>query len=167
MNEDQSLYYLAGIIDGEGSISIDRKSCSYMAVNGTKRTYYYHRVDLCISNTNPKLTSWLKENFGGTVSSIKRKSRNHSTVYCWRIYCRQAERLLIKAAPLLLLKRQQAELALSLFSKRTWGTVPESVFNERERVRYEISSLNRRFRIVSHIVLRPAVQWKNRDRLCG
>ena len=52
----QSIFYLAGIIDGEGTISITHLK---------SRNEY--RLRLLVTNTDRRLMDWLKTNFGGLL----------------------------------------------------------------------------------------------------
>ena len=60
-NRREKLIYLAGIIDGEGSIGIEHLS----PCKNRKKSYYVCR--LCVINTDEKLIIWIKDNFGGSV----------------------------------------------------------------------------------------------------
>jgi len=61
--------YLAGIIDGEGCISL--------AKNGCARKY----IKIVVVNTSKDLIFWLKENFDGWIRLNKSKIGNRKD--CW------------------------------------------------------------------------------------
>ena len=71
---DNDLAYIAGIVDGEGSIAI--KKVSY-------KDYYYYYPCVAIYNTNDRLFEWLKSRIGGIVS-IHIKTYGEKTVKRWR-----------------------------------------------------------------------------------
>lgn len=103
---DCSWSYLAGIIDGEGTISILRR-CKNQAV---KESYF---VRLSIPNTSDVLITWLRERFDGSLSSRARSNKwKTSYVLVWNM--RQACSLLMGSLPYLVNKRPQAMLALEM-----------------------------------------------------
>lgn len=100
--------YLAGIIDGEGSI-------------GTTKTGYPPNIvgRVIVANTDLRLLTALNEFFGGymTVRSKGQKSN-------WKPFAtltwtgRQAEKILVGARPFLIIKGEQADLCLELIRMR-------------------------------------------------
>lgn len=66
-----------------------------------------------IANSNIELMKWLVRNFGGVYYSKPRHKENWKTGYTWRPKGRKnAETLLLGVLPYLVLKREQANLAL-------------------------------------------------------
>jgi hypothetical protein len=90
--------YLAGIIDGEGSI---------IFLNG--------RVDrplILVTNTNPELIEWIKNTFGGLVYSHK-QSKPRKTKLEWKVYSIDGcLRILESVFPYLIIKREKAREAI-------------------------------------------------------
>jgi hypothetical protein len=99
--------YLAGIIDGEGCIG-QRKNVK------EGREYRYVRID--IGQKYPALLNWLFDTFEvGRVRTYIRKSRNNRVCFTWRIHGALACSYILKGVlPYLVIKREQAELAISL-----------------------------------------------------
>lgn len=91
--------YTAGIIDGEGSIGIQR--------NRKNSNSYSLRIR--VTNTDPWVCYWLKNTFGGSVS-IETTDRNRPC-YKWTIACRKAGIFLAMILPYLHIKKPQAEIA--------------------------------------------------------
>jgi len=101
--------YLAGLIDGEGSIAVSRKrDCS-----GVRRGYSY-RLNLSISNTDTDLVQWcLKVTGVGTIGRCcSTNPLRHKAATRWTVWTRQAAQVLEQVVPHLVSKRQHAELAL-------------------------------------------------------
>jgi len=110
------LAYLAGIIDGEGSIVPYNKTA-------TKR---YWRIT--VGNTSEDLIQWLKSNFGGTVNDKKQTWNTwlgdapphggQKPMWGWYVG-RQADVFAILSAvePLLIIKRGRANVALDEIRK--------------------------------------------------
>jgi hypothetical protein len=66
--------YMAGLIDGEGSISINRAQCYGK----------YGMVSLSVSSTDRELLEWIKSVFGGCIVTHKKYKDNHSQSWTWR-----------------------------------------------------------------------------------
>ena len=101
--------YLAGFIDGEGSLEIRKHKR-----NGNYGVYYEGK--LRISQANKDIIEWLKNSFGGYMENGK---NNHgSEYYCWTL--KNTVKLLPfiqRIIPYLRLKKERAEL-LRKFMKR-------------------------------------------------
>ena len=94
--------YLAGIVDGEGSILI---TC-----------YHHHgrkswRIKLTISNTSKRIIDKVIDAFGGYCTESRRKGANF-VLYQWDIYGKHARKALEEIKPYLIEKQAQAELAI-------------------------------------------------------
>jgi hypothetical protein len=94
--------YLAGIIDGEGCITIMSRGQNQKPV-----------VAVIVSNTDPRLMAYLKDNFGGNVRIQAKQVGNRKPCWQWRVLARQAEAVLVGVRPFLLLKADQADIALA------------------------------------------------------
>jgi hypothetical protein len=102
--EDTVLAYTAGIIDGEGNIGI-------YANNSNGNPVYRMRVR--VSNTNTKIIFWLKDLYGGSTGVNKVKSgHNWKPAWYWTISCNTALGFLEQIYPYLILKKEQAEIAI-------------------------------------------------------
>ena len=101
--------YVAGIIDGEGSISMFR-------ISSKDKPRYAMRVVVGI--TDPWLPQFLKMRFGGSVWLAKRNNPKHKDCWFWQLSAKKAAPFLLSIVPYLCLKRPQAELALQWQSRR-------------------------------------------------
>ena len=102
--EATDLAYLAGILDGEGSITIAESPRNV--------------VRLGIANTNVELMKWLLS-IGGGISECQRKANQKSQTPCyhWQIYSRIDVRSFLAAVvPYMRIKRAKAELAIEVIS---------------------------------------------------
>ncbi|MGH9317727.1 MAG: hypothetical protein ACRD1P_11560 [Thermoanaerobaculia bacterium] len=141
--------YLAGIIDGEGTIGI-------LKVKPKDHRNVFHYAVVEVSNTNSKLIEWLTVNVGCQSGCVvqNRTKLDKSGEKCkplFRIAWRslQAERVIRIALPYLVLKREQAELVLRLRStmQKKGGvrvSVSKEVFLFRESLFQRIKKLNTR-----------------------
>jgi len=97
--EDMS--YLAGIIDGEG--------CFYLANCKNGHGYYHTSPRIIVTNTNYDIMIWLKENYGGHITTRLSKDPNHKTMYQWIIENQKALMLANWIYPLLIIKKDQVK----------------------------------------------------------
>lgn len=103
------LAYMAGIVDGEGCIAIER----YVS-----KGHGYYRAKLRVANTNKELLEFLKLYFGGTISNFGKRSPNQKPAYMWAIPGETAIKCIKALLPYLFLKRPQAQLAIKFQSKK-------------------------------------------------
>ncbi len=94
--------YLAGIIDGEGNISIVK--------GNIKRPNFYYSGYVQVGNTDTRLVYWLEANFGGRVCHESRAKVNSKLKWYWTL--KDCSSLLKGVMQYLVLKRAQAELVL-------------------------------------------------------
>lgn len=103
--------YLAGIVDGEGSIYIGNFSCN--PKTGAK----YYQTNCQVTNTCKELIEWLHANFGGLQS----KRPEHITekygqkpVFIWTASGELLTHLCELMLPFLVAKRKQCEIMLEM-----------------------------------------------------
>lgn len=125
--------YLAGIIDGEGTLLISRS-------NRGSYLNYYGRIH--VKNTDYRLIKWLVENFGGNVhKNTPTDPEKHAVAYSWYFSgdAHDKEILLLALMPYLIVKREQAKQLVEFF--RMSGQVNP---NKREELYQRMKVLNRR-----------------------
>lgn len=110
--------YVAAMMDGEGSFSITKTTLH--TENG--KPYFGYDCKIMVSNTSIELMKWLVDHFGGSyrcsvkhISAAARANGQKSMRPCYRWtverYERQ-EKFLLGILPYLVIKREQANLAL-------------------------------------------------------
>lgn len=112
-----SLEYLAGIIDGEGCLSISYDK------PGSKISPRFV-AQLSVVNTNMKLLADLKKQFGGSIHSIRsgqigRSRRKYKPCGAWTKTATQAAEIATKVLPYLRIKHKQAVLIIKLSTRKT------------------------------------------------
>ena len=151
MPTETEISYLAALIDGEGFIGIDS---SYK--RRFKNQTYQVRIGVC--NTKRKLLDWIKLRFGGSVLFRgKPKSPKHSPSYEWRIQAKKAGEIIRLVYPYLILKREQAKIALefrdtfkeSLIYTHQKGRfsntqIKSTIIKKRKELREKMLALNKR-----------------------
>ncbi len=139
------LAYTAGLFDGEGSVGI-REGRKAGQVKPR-----YHSLTVSITSTEPALTSWLQEHFGGTVNPNHRENaaRNYKDAWKWQLRARHAGAFLEAILPYLIVKRPQALVGLELRKLAGQGRatpVTPELWAKREALKQEMHRLNRRGR---------------------
>lgn len=105
MLSSEQLAYIAGIVDGEGCIGLTRM----------KQTRIVMRVSVAM--TDKIIPEWLDAEFGGTLS-VRNTRPGWKTRYDWNIYSQKALVFLKQVLPFLVIKKGQAELAITFQEAR-------------------------------------------------
>jgi len=96
--------YLAGLIDGEGSIAL---------ANGGKARYWW-AAKLSISNTRLHVLYWIKDVLQvGYVHLSKQINPKARLGGFWAVHGRQADAVLKRCLPYLRIKREHAEIVIA------------------------------------------------------
>lgn len=143
MNDIQ-IGYLAGIIDGEGCVYVNKRK-----PHGRRKTFGYG-VKVCVSITSYNLVEWFVKN--ARLTSIHHKipegNRKEQWLCTWNNST--AEWLLTLVLPHLVIKTKQAKLGLRLL-KHLRETpivrgrcVQKKHLDYREEIKKSISALNKR-----------------------
>jgi hypothetical protein len=135
----ESIIYAAGIIDGEGSISIEIQKREY----GVRKVDYY-AIRLVVINTNLELMNWLLSSFGGALG--KRKSIvNRRQVYTWSIHSLNASNLLSECYPYMIVKKSHAEAVIQFMNLKSKGTwfVTDEIQKERRDLYDKLKKINK------------------------
>ena len=128
--------YIAGIIDGEGCISIGK---SYKSIGVSA----YHSLVILVVNCDRGLIDYMVDTVGeGHVYVQQGRKANHRPLHQWIIGQREAQRFLKEVRDYLVIKRDQADVALN-FMKTFDGIVPSGGYRTpksvlRQRDEYEV-----------------------------
>lgn len=107
MRNKSKLAYLAGVIDSDGCISSQK--------NSKCRTY---RAYVVVIQKDMVLIEWLYSNFGGAVSLVSTKREDRKDYYIrWQIVGTGMRDLLKQCLPFLVIKKEQAKLAIAIVDK--------------------------------------------------
>ena len=111
-----SAEYVAGFLDGEGSVSLN--------ITG-KKPSNRQQVSFPVkcSNTDEKIIRDLREQYGGSVSA-GRPLPKHQPFWVWTIQGAAAAALLREIRPFMRIKHRQADLALEYWE---WSRQPREV----------------------------------------
>jgi hypothetical protein len=95
---EEDVIYLAGFLDGEGTLSIHKSKKGY-------------RVVVQAVSTTESVMLWLKRTFGGYIDFKPAKAFNSSPLYVWRISQRETLLLLLpRLIPHLKIKKLAAQI---------------------------------------------------------
>jgi len=100
-----TLAYTAGIIDGDGCVSISK--CK----DKTKKGFHY-QLDVAVWSIDEWLIRWLKMQYGGTIV-FRPASGVRQDRWKWALTSNKATSFLLLVLPYLNLKQPQAEIAIS------------------------------------------------------
>ena len=141
--------YMAGIIDGEGSIYIGNFS-----KNPTTGALYY-QTNIEISNTDEPLIDWIHSTFGGRKALYTRKqmaANSRKQVYRWMATGILVDHIVKLIYPYIITKKRQCEIMLKMREtyketgmrkgKPSNERVPEHIMKLREELYREMRSLH-------------------------
>ena len=132
MSDKAKFAYLAGIIDGEGCLTIGA---------GRKGNITNYNSIIMIASTDERLIKWLQNNFGGNYYTSKRTSPKWKQAYIWRFLKKKdIEVLLLAILPYLIIKREQAITLLEFVRLPRYQETPE----KRAELHAKIKKLNTR-----------------------
>jgi len=103
--------YLAGIIDGEGSIYIGNFSSN--PKTGSK----YYQTNIEVTNSDKSLMDWISEVFGGritTYAASQMPKNARRTYYRWIATGERVTHLVEILLPYLIAKKNQAEIMIKM-----------------------------------------------------
>lgn len=137
------LGYLAGLIDGEGNISIGQTTTAKGQLNPSCS------LVVQIANCDIELMDWLLDVVGGSVRTHNHKNKTWRVGYQWQIFGANAEAFLKAIEPQLRIKRRQCEVALKFRALGGGNRSGRSVLSSelvdgREAFRQELLLLNTR-----------------------
>ena len=146
------LAYLAGVMDSDGSITIDKNTWRVRTLNQSPA----YQEMLCISQIHPGAVQLAQELFGGSVSTQKPRGIGRQTMIRWQARNKVAVAAVKALIPFLRIKRRQAEIILLLRGIKDRGrnantcctgphirTMLPNVAAEMDELWFKIRELNR------------------------
>lgn len=138
--------YIAGIVDGEGCIAIDKR---------TDRDYkhgYSFMATLRVGNTYKRLIDYLNKVTGlGSINFSKKEDIKYKDYWSWRLHTQQASQLIKVILPYLIVKKKQAKIILKFnqLKKINYGQhgrdgIPDFLWNKQKFFYLKVKKLNQR-----------------------
>jgi hypothetical protein len=123
---DVQAAWLAGLIDGEGCISIWRERRE-----GNRSGFRYYAM-VHIANTNRGLLDAIAKVIPGEVylKDARKKLANHKPLFMFAVSRRALSPVLTRIAPFLVIKKRQAEIAMQF--RRVIEEAPMRTFQDHE-----------------------------------
>lgn len=138
--------WTAGIIDGEGSIEV--------SITRVKHRPTGYRIGVRVGNTNVKMLEALQSMWGGGITISRQNSKlGYRDFYVWTLLSLNAQALLVAVEPHLIVKRQQANIALAL-QRRIKGRFGHEILIDRTGFRPKLQGAKV-----------TQMEWKARHRL--
>jgi hypothetical protein len=111
----ETLYaYLAGAIDIDGRIIIERVQGYRRRSDGRQVSYY--KATIRLSDSSPMLPDLLQATFPARRLQYEAKNRKQAEWHTWEAVNQSAHEPVVRLLPYLRLKHRQAELALTLIT---------------------------------------------------
>jgi hypothetical protein len=102
------LIYMAGIVDGEGTITAGRSENKHTGNLGV-------HCKIMVANSHEPLMDWMHATYGGSLSAPRKtRKANHKPITCWYLGGVPAVTLCKLLLPFLKVKRRQAEIVIAL-----------------------------------------------------
>ena len=129
--------YLAGLIDGEGCITLTVSKKGQLP-----------QPQLSISNKNLEVLRWVRQQTGyGSLITKKPYKANHSITYAWQINCvGRVTQVLSSVCKYLIIKKRHAKLIMLEYPKCTPrnGRYSSKQLFEKVKLVHEFRKLNQR-----------------------
>jgi len=140
---DAEIGWVAGIVDGEGCILIENATSRFRG-----RDYPGLRLCLRVGNTDPRLILKLEALFGGGhVRRMPGRNRRRA-LFTWNVSSRRAADVVRLIFPHLVIKREQAELALAfaktLRPRGGRGRLSAQTVEQRQWLRRQLMTLHQK-----------------------
>lgn len=132
--------YLAGLIDGEGHITIIKSKRS----GGQHKGNHYVWARMSIGITHPIITEIQADYAFGNICRIKTRNPKHKDLISWYISANEMRAVLPQLLPYLRVRKQQAELMLKYLALATRRDRTQQYRDDVDAVHEKIRDLNKR-----------------------
>ena len=134
----EEIAYIAGLLDGEGCISINK---------GRDQSGAKYRLVVCCANTDRAVLEFLYRMLGGRIYVISKSKWSRRTCWMWTTSSQQAGEILHILLPYLRIKKRQAKLAIKFCKRMVCKAgrgvrLSEKELAARKKIKKEISALN-------------------------
>jgi len=132
--------YLAGFFDGDGCVNISVRQSQTHATPSHYLQVIFSQCD------QPFLERWCEKVGMGRVYVNSGRPIGNKELWHWRLYDRQAEKMLKMMLPYLDIKKEQAEIALSFMRTKGRGgrrATPAGLLHLREHYKDALSGMKR------------------------
>jgi hypothetical protein len=143
MTKNEILAVAAGLVAGEGHISVIRRE------RGERFGQPQWQARVTVTNTDIRMIEWLLANFGGGADYRARPNPRHKPVAVWRLHGPKARDFLVSIRPYLVIKQEQADLIIAFqklirHSHWTRPRLTDEELAKREDVFLRLKTLNQK-----------------------
>ncbi|MCL5100581.1 MAG: LAGLIDADG family homing endonuclease [Candidatus Marsarchaeota archaeon] len=132
--------YLAGFIDGEGTIGI-----RYHKEKRHRSETFTIDLNFSITNSNKPILELIQKEIGGKIELKTKMTKNSKAVYGLRLYnTKDTLNILNRVIPYLILKKEQAELIIAFCNLRAKHTKRDGYTKEEKEIANKVINLNKR-----------------------
>jgi hypothetical protein len=117
--------YAAGILDGEGSILMQRTQ------------QHYWKIVVNVTSCDAVLVDWLHERYGGSVLRNMNRRAGSRLQHRWTVVGQDARKFLNKTAPMLLIKGDKARKAEEFFTLQEQGRGDGAYYTADQRAAFQ------------------------------
>jgi len=142
MSRSHKLAWAAGFIDGEGYVTIERRT---RFSKRTNENTLYHSLKLGVNHVHPAPIDELVGLFGGNVRYDAKVKGNRKPRYSWTLPPRLSKEVIIQIMPYLRNKKNVASLALEfqgLMEVNTTKQLSNEAIEKRDWYALEIRRIN-------------------------
>ena len=107
ISETNQRAYIAGIVDGEGCITIIKRN-----VKRKNGVFCFYQCLVIVTNANKKMLDFITKLYGGWISTNHKLKGNQKISYNWVCAGDNMRKLLNDILPYLIIKKEQAKLIL-------------------------------------------------------
>jgi hypothetical protein len=100
----ETLIYLAGYFDGEGSVCMQISNKNYRCPS----------LKICVFSGDKEVVELFGATFGGNVHQVKPRGNDKRQVYSWTACGSKAQAILKQLLPFLIAKKKPAEMVMGL-----------------------------------------------------
>lgn len=132
MTTDTNIAYAAGIIDGEGNISVLRR------IRPKLSRLYHYLLQVQVSQSESPILDWLAKTFGGKVNKYHQYAgslKPTSSIYHWRLCGDKAKSFIVLVEPYLIRNKYKARLARNYPTNRTKNHLTEEEWQMQAYIR--------------------------------
>ena len=148
--------YCAGIIDGEGCISIVKVR------QNSRHSEYEWQLKVVVANTSLRILNKIKGVFGGHIYSRDKEDREYR-IYYWHLYGKKAREALKKMKPYIQEKKEQSDLAIKFnvyisnrILKKATRKLSDREIAFRDKMYWRMRNLKKEFLTPINLPIAPA-----------
>ena len=131
--------YIAGLFDGEGCVSVHKVQDQRSKKKGNLLYRYYLKA--IIVSTSKDMIDFINKHYSGSVSERTKRNPNHADQWAWQLSGMKAVSFFNDIYPYLIVKKEQASLAMKWSIAKSKSYMTEDMRKERLEIYAAVKSL--------------------------